>query len=95
MCSLQELIQRLSVMARHLFVRALGGDAWYRSGFAVFREYKLMPGVTPLKAVELSWEAELFLPYVKSVFVGYVDSRELEARGSQAACVVTIKDIIL
>lgn len=55
-----------------------------------------MPGVTPLKAVELSWEAaELFQPYVKSVFVGYVDSRELEARGSQAACVVTIKDIIL
>lgn len=54
-----------------------------------------MPGVTTLKPVELSWEAEFFLPYVKSVFVGYVDSRELEARGSQTACVVTIKNIIL
>lgn len=89
MCSLQALIQSRSVTTRHLSVRAFGGIFNPGVSFTIFIEYKLMLRVSLLKAAELSWEVELFFCHMYSLCcVGYVDSRELETRGSQAACVV-------
>lgn len=53
-----------------------------------FIEYKLKPRVTLLKTAELPLEAELFLPNIQLCCVGHVDSRELETKRSQTACVV-------
>lgn len=70
-CSLQALIQSWSVTTRHLSVRAFGRMFNPGVHFAVyFTEYKLMPGVTLLKAAELSWEAQLFGPYAQSLLCG-------------------------
>lgn len=65
MCSLQALIQSQSVTTRHLSVRGFGGMFDPGVNFAVFIKYKLMPGVTLLKAAEL-----LFLPYVQPLLCG-------------------------
>lgn len=61
-CSLQAMIPVWFVTARHISLGVSGGMFDPKVHFAAFLSYKLMPGVTLLKAAELSRENELLLP---------------------------------